>query len=71
MTAMRIKDIFNDKSFQRHSSIAALVIGGAGILSGVFLAASGNVAALGILPSAAMFALGCLGLRGLSKPSLS
>ena len=48
--------------------IKALAIGAAGILSGVFLAASVNPAALGILPSAIMFGIGHLGLHGLSKP---
>ena len=64
---MNISKIYNNKSFQKYASVGALVIGAVGMLSGVFLAASGNPAALGILPSAMMFGMGCLGLHGLSK----
>jgi len=68
---MQMRDIFNNRSFQKLSSVAAVTIGAAGVLSGVFLAANGDPAGLGILPSAAIFALGCLGWHGLSKPRLS
>ncbi len=61
---MQIGGIFENRSFQKFSSVCAMVIGGAGMLSGVFLAARGHFAALGILPAAGMFAIGLLGLHG-------
>ena len=67
MVLMKIE--FNNKSLKKRYSLAATVLGGAGALGALFLAASGSPLAIGLVPSAAMLYAGCVGyLRANASP---
>ena len=56
-------NVFNSKSFQKPLMISAIAIGGAGLLSGVWLASFGNPAGMaGLIGGTITLAIGYFGL---------
>jgi hypothetical protein len=64
----RIKNLFNNKSFQKGLMVTCIAIGAAGSLSGVWAAANGDPSyTAGLIGGIVTLGIGYSGLRGLAK----